>query len=375
MINIAGITICFIFIAFIINNKSLNRADYYLATINVLLASFLAFELLVANQFTPELVIIYQIISFLLFPFFFLYGIEMLRLSIRHKIVFFIPAFSLLLWFFVDFYVLHQRSAVYAEQIYRYPTFIYHVFYKGQLILTCIGEFWLLVQIKKYQQEIRDQYSFIEPHELKWLKIVTIVFLSLTILSLAAYLIYNFYDTYFEIESVTRLLNACLLLAVFYMSYHGIHLYVGTSRTKESKSPEPSIGEERKYIKSSMGDGQLQEVHQRLIKLFQVEKPYLEAQLQLLQVAQKLEVSTHILSQTINKVEKKSFYDFVNQYRIDHFKELLSHPANRKFSILALGMDSGFNSKASMNRIFKELTGQTPSSYQKIQQEHVSPAQ
>ena len=371
MINVAGISICLIFIAFIVNHKSISAADYYLTAINVLLAAFLGFDLLIANQFTPEFVLIYQLIPFLLYPFFFLYGLEVMRIRFDNKFVFFVPVTGLLLFMIADFYVVHTRSEAYAEQIYRYPTLTHHFFYKGQLVLTCIGQIWLLQQIKNYQVNLRNQYSFIGSFELRWLRIVTIVFLSMTILALVSYLIYNFYHTYFNIELVTRIINACTLLAVFYMSYHGIRLYASKPIVREVTVIEPEIVDEKKYSKSTLDKNTLQQIHTRLMDLFEKDKPYLEPQLQLMQVTQKLGISTHSLSQTINSVEGKSFYNFVNQYRIDHFKRLLTDPSNNKFSILALGLDSGFNSKASMNRIFKEFTGQTPSNFQRVQQGQV----
>ncbi|MEO0469784.1 MAG: helix-turn-helix domain-containing protein, partial [Bacteroidota bacterium] len=69
----------------------------------------------------------------------------------------------------------------------------------------------------------------------------------------------------------------------------------------------------------------------------------------------------------INTIGKKAFYDFVNQYRVGHFKLLLRDPNQQHLTILALGLESGFNSKASLNRIFKQHTGLSPREYQKAE--------
>ncbi|MEO1714801.1 MAG: helix-turn-helix domain-containing protein, partial [Bacteroidota bacterium] len=77
------------------------------------------------------------------------------------------------------------------------------------------------------------------------------------------------------------------------------------------------------------------------------------------------QVPVHVLSQVINQETNGPFYDFVNRYRVKHLQELLLDSQKGHLTILALGYESGFNSKASLNRIFKQHVGLTPSQYQK----------
>ena len=58
-----------------------------------------------------------------------------------------------------------------------------------------------------------------------------------------------------------------------------------------------------------------------------------------------------------------NFYEFVNSYPVDEIKKLLNDPEKKHFKMISLAYDTGFNSKASFNRIFKQLTNQTPSEY------------
>ncbi|MFK7951519.1 MAG: helix-turn-helix domain-containing protein [Ekhidna sp.] len=71
------------------------------------------------------------------------------------------------------------------------------------------------------------------------------------------------------------------------------------------------------------------------------------------------------LSQVINESLNTNFNDLINQYRVDAFIEKISEPENSKFSILGLGQEVGFSSKASFYRAFKKVTGMTPSDYLK----------
>ena len=54
------------------------------------------------------------------------------------------------------------------------------------------------------------------------------------------------------------------------------------------------------------------------------------------------------------------FFDFVNGYRVKEAQRLLSDPALERVSILAIAHDAGFGSKTSFNRIFRSMTGDTP---------------
>ncbi len=93
------------------------------------------------------------------------------------------------------------------------------------------------------------------------------------------------------------------------------------------------------------------------------EKPYLITDLSLQDLADRLNISRHQLSGLINQRHNINFYEFVNNYRVKEFILKMQDPDNQHYKMLSIAYDSGFNSKASFNRIFKQITGQTPSDY------------
>jgi AraC-like DNA-binding protein len=93
------------------------------------------------------------------------------------------------------------------------------------------------------------------------------------------------------------------------------------------------------------------------------EAVYKKSDLTLDHLASRLNVHSNYLSQIINEKDGKNFYDFVNFYRLEEFKRLISDPRRRNSTLLSLAFDCGFNSKSSFNRHFKKVTGQTPSDY------------
>jgi AraC-like DNA-binding protein len=92
-------------------------------------------------------------------------------------------------------------------------------------------------------------------------------------------------------------------------------------------------------------------------------KPYTNTGLTLNELALKLKMPPHQLSKIINEVYQKNFFDFVNEYRIEEFKERFEDPRNKQYTMLAIAFEVGFNSKTAFNRAFKKKTQQTPREY------------
>jgi len=102
---------------------------------------------------------------------------------------------------------------------------------------------------------------------------------------------------------------------------------------------------------------------QKLLDLMESEKPYLEPELSLADLARKLKIAPPLLSQVINTAFEKNFNDFINAYRVEDFKNRLGNADVRHLTLLGVAFDCGFNSKATFNRAFRKHTGQSPSEY------------
>jgi AraC-like DNA-binding protein len=94
-------------------------------------------------------------------------------------------------------------------------------------------------------------------------------------------------------------------------------------------------------------------------------KLYQTPELTLNIVSKELNIHPNTLSQVINSVEQKNFFDYVNTLRIEEFKHRITNPDNHKYTLLSLAYECGFNSKTSFNRNFKNLTGKSPSEFLK----------
>lgn len=107
----------------------------------------------------------------------------------------------------------------------------------------------------------------------------------------------------------------------------------------------------------------LEKVYIGAIAVLEAEKLYLNPELKLIDLAIKLNVHPNTLSKAINEVSGNSFYELINKKRVEEFIRRLESDHGQKYTLIALANDSGFNSKATFNRNFKLITGQSPSEY------------
>ncbi|RAJ25091.1 helix-turn-helix protein [Gelidibacter algens] len=128
------------------------------------------------------------------------------------------------------------------------------------------------------------------------------------------------------------------------------------------------INEEKsiKYQKSGLTEETARKLHYKLSQKMEDEKLFVKPELKLSELAQLMDVHPNNLSQVINTFEEKNFYDYINSKRIDFFKKIIKSPESKKYTILSLAFDCGFNSKSSFNKYFKKETNLTPTEYIKL---------
>jgi putative ABC transport system permease protein len=110
-----------------------------------------------------------------------------------------------------------------------------------------------------------------------------------------------------------------------------------------------------------------------LKKVVKEKRYYEDPELSLSSLAEKLGLHTHELSRILNTVLKKSFNDFINEYRVQAVARKMQDAAYDHITLLGISFESGFNSQSTFNRIFKQMTGKSPLEYKNnLQKEHPS---
>jgi AraC-like DNA-binding protein len=124
---------------------------------------------------------------------------------------------------------------------------------------------------------------------------------------------------------------------------------------------QPNLVEQQKYKSSSLSLDDQSEILKRLKERMENEKPFLQPNFSLPDLAAQLKISTHQLSQVINNSLGKSFFEMTAEYRIEEAKKLLKEKMNIKIEEIAEQV--GYNSKSSFNTAFKKIVGVTPSEW------------
>lgn len=154
-----------------------------------------------------------------------------------------------------------------------------------------------------------------------------------------------------------------------------IFVFINRVLFKALKTPEifsvmeekesASISAAPKYTGSGLNEEDKKRILEQLKKYMDDKKPYLEPELTLEQLASQLSLRPKILSQVINESLQQNFFDFINRYRIEAAKKMLTNPDDQKITVLEVLYEVGFNSKSSFNTLFKKHTGLTPSEFKK----------
>jgi len=145
----------------------------------------------------------------------------------------------------------------------------------------------------------------------------------------------------------------------------------GPANTEESNVPleiNNNDDSDRKIIINTVDyDLKFKDIWHKLDDLVSKKQLFRDCDLTLDSLALKTEINKYQISEMLNSYKNKPFYRYINEYRIEYFKNNveLSIERNENINFLSLAYDAGFKSKSSFNRYFKEITGKTPSEYYK----------
>jgi AraC-like DNA-binding protein/ketosteroid isomerase-like protein len=165
-------------------------------------------------------------------------------------------------------------------------------------------------------------------------------------------------NAYRGAEFITLHGNAAMTIT----DYYDIPGIGQPSTPAELSSGHPEVN---KYAKSGLSSEQLLEFKGRLERIMQLQQLFLRSDLTLPMLSGTVGCSVNHLSQVINSGFDMSFFDYLNRYRIEYAKELLSRREGRGGAILNIAFTVGFNSNSAFYAAFKKRVGQTPAQYRR----------
>lgn len=121
--------------------------------------------------------------------------------------------------------------------------------------------------------------------------------------------------------------------------------------------------EEVKLSKSRLKPAEIEKLKNNLKSILEKDKIYLQSDLNLSGLAKKLETRTNNLSWVLNNIYEKTFYELINEYRINDFILRIQENQHKQLTLFSIALEVGFNSKSTFNKAFKSVTQQTPTNY------------
>ncbi len=240
---------------------------------------------------------------------------------------------------------------------------------------------------RQYREWIKHQFSETETISFRWFRNFIIALVSVTLFGffmdgLSVTLNLNFWQNWWD--------ELAKVVLIYYVSINGYAQVqpgrrlafpatsgLGFPDTSPVQAVSPTLAEVTPgvntvpqalpEIEATPGlSDELLSVRDKLLNYMTREQPYLDPDLSLSDLARHLHLNPVQLSQVINTGVGKNFNDFINEYRVVEFQRQLHDPLKGHLSFLGLALDCGFNSKATFNRAFKKITGQSPKEYAEI---------
>ncbi|MCL6266894.1 helix-turn-helix domain-containing protein [Flagellimonas myxillae] len=263
------------------------------------------------------------------------------------------------LWHFSPIVLNYLHSIyhlIYSGNHHPYHWFHYTAeLFESMAILSILFYMMLsLTIIKNYQRNLLENVSNLNKIDLAWAKrIIVVIVTSFGIILVFLAIVSGvrgmvFLDRWNEFRNAVLLLYACVLY------WLGIHGYLQTQTLQ--LLPVFNTAQELPTEESTRVIQQLEEVMRE-------EKLFKNPELSLTELSRNVGIPERTISEAINSKPNNNFFQFINGYRVKEVQEKLRDPKNSHLKIMSLAYDSGFNSKASFNRIFKTTTGMTPKEY------------
>lgn len=366
MFYIGGIALAFFLNLLLLSKSKKTTADKVLALWLLVITIHLMFFYFWKAKLFPELLGLQLPIPLLHGPLLFLYTVSLTKGGLpRMWSLHFVPFLAEIIYL-IPFFMLPaaHKVFVFENEGVGYETFnlinSFAVMTSGVVYVIMS-----IIALTRHRRLILQVFSSTDKINLQWLQYL-IYWIGLIWIFVifgnddwifAAAVLFVVFIGFFGIRQVGIFSTSSNRLA----TTHAEDNLFSTAVPLEPSSPETS--EKRKYKKSGLTMDHSEILHRSLSFIMSKEKLYRDSELSLAALANRLDTQPNYLSQVINEREGKNFYDYVNTIRIEEFKRLAANPESRKFTLLALAQECGFNSKSSFNRYCKKVTGKSPSDF------------
>jgi AraC-like DNA-binding protein len=349
------------------------RANLFLAFLMLFYSLYIADKTLAAADFYlrfPYLSLLLRDATFAFGPLHYLYARALINSDFRfskkqslHFLPFLIAKTNYIyLYFFSDKQIIDALSGDYSPE----RPFVFIIDNFSVVLQGLIYMALTLVLLNRHSIKIKNVFSDTEKRTLEWLRIMTQLAIVVWLLA--------FFINVLKMTGNPPILTTISIIAMATSLYVYVIGYLGLRQQEilfplSTPEPQQTAGNttshiiNEKYAKSGLSRDKAKQHLSDLLQLMEKERPFINANLTLNELADELSISSHNLSQIINTQLKQTYFDFINHYRVEEVKKALADPAREHYTLLAIALDAGFNSKSSFNAVFKKHTNMTPFQY------------
>lgn len=211
----------------------------------------------------------------------------------------------------------------------------------------------------KYRKQIKTVYADEAGRDLTWLSITSALIVLTWVYGLVVLAVDNRLQDYGISETGVLVLLAVI---VWIVAFNGLRQRPGFEDTQLAAAAVDDEPENKPYERSALSKDDLQRISEKLVSAVSNDQVHLEPDLNLLKLAKHVGEPSQYVSQTLSQQLNTNFFDFINQARIEAAKELLTSTDD---SVLDIAYSTGFNSRSSFYKAFRQYMHQTPSQYRK----------
>ncbi len=375
-IALLGITQGFFFFFLLANSRKNRYANRILAAFMFIQAIVIAANSVVTYSIRlpfPHLFLVDWPLSMALGPLFYFYIRAMIDRTFRIRPVHLL-LFSTALLSFLDNLGIYMLSGQEKELIIKARIFGEAVLPDGNSLpassmLSVPGiqiqmMIYITISIRrilKYRKALLQSHSSLENKSLNWL-------LLMSVLMIPNYLV-NFFGVVLTVAGFikipwkdTAFIPVVGFTVILYIiGYKSLKQNESALTEADSRLSSKSV----KYRKAGLNDDKVDSLFNQTCSKMEEEKLFMDPDLTIEALAEKLNVSKHHLSQAINIKTGSNFYLFVNSYRIRAAIEMLKTSSGDQTNILSIAFKSGFDSKSAFYSAFKKIMGTAPGEYLK----------
>jgi AraC-like DNA-binding protein len=218
-----------------------------------------------------------------------------------------------------------------------------------------------LLGLRRHAAATLERYSERHGRDLAWLRKIVIALLLLWAVVIATTLTPP--SLYPGLRHQMMIAATVFVYAIGYFGWRQFAVMDRPELEMPAEEREEPLRTSPKYERSGLKAPEIEVLIDRLTSHLELDRPYLEPGVTLMQIARNLGTTSNHLSQAINQGLNKNFHELINQRRVEDFKGRVLDSRNQHRNLLAVAFDSGFSSKSSFNRVFKQLSGLSPKQY------------